>query len=70
MEVMVNEQTNPETLVVLRDDAKGIWLEESDFARLRLKVPKASAFPHDDHNYFSLAAIPVLQSILMNHCSV
>lgn len=57
MEVAVNEQANPETLVVLRDDANGIWLEESDFARLRLKLPRVAAYAHDEHRYYPLMAI-------------
>lgn len=57
MEVAVNSQANPETLVVLRDNANGIWLEESDFARLRLKIPKATAYEHDEHHYYPLTAI-------------
>lgn len=61
MEVAVNQQANPQTLVVLRDEASGVWLEQSDFARLRLKLPKAAAYAHDGHDYFPLAAIPGLK---------
>jgi outer membrane usher protein len=57
LEVIVNEQDNAETLVVLRDDTNGLWLEESDFTKLRLKAPKAEPFIYESRRYFPLAAI-------------
>ena len=61
LEVTVNEQSNPESLIVLRDDANGVWLEESDYSRLRMKLPKAPAYSYEGRRYYSLAAIGDVQ---------
>ena len=57
LEVVVNDQPTAETLVVLRDEANGFWLEESDLTRLRLKIPKVTPQDHDGHRYYPLSAI-------------
>ncbi|HEX2584667.1 MAG TPA: fimbria/pilus outer membrane usher protein, partial [Steroidobacteraceae bacterium] len=57
LEVEINNQSSPENLVVLRDDAGGFWLEESDLARLRFKTPKATPQIYDGRRYYSLSAM-------------
>ncbi len=57
LEVRVNEQGNPESLIVLRDENNGILLEESDFARLRLKLPKVPVYSYEQRRYYSLNSI-------------
>jgi len=61
VEVIVNEQANPETLVVLRGAVDEFWVEESDFVRLRLKLPASVPHVADGRRYYSLAAIRNIQ---------
>ena len=57
LEVVINSQRTGETLVVLRDDADGLWLDERDLARLRLSVPHGEPYGHQQHRYYPLSAI-------------
>lgn len=56
-EVRVNEQNGGEMLVVLRDAGTRLWIEESDLARLRLKMPEGAPVTHDGRRYYPLQAI-------------
>jgi len=58
LEVIVNSQTPGETLVVLRDDAGGLWLDERDLARLHLRMPSAAPSLYQQRRYYPLSAIP------------
>src|SRR5262249_13353022 len=48
----------PDIVIALRDAAGGLWLAESDFARLRLGVPQVPPHVADHKRYFPVAAIP------------
>lgn len=43
LEIQLNEQSSGDMLVVLRDAAGSFWIEDSDFGRLRLPVPRTPA---------------------------
>ena len=57
LELNVNEQASGDMLVVLRDGGEGYWLEESDFARLRLRLPGGEPRDVDGRRYWPLSAI-------------
>jgi outer membrane usher protein len=57
LEVSINQLAERETLVVLRDSADGLWLEERDFAKLRLRLPPAEPRRLEDRRYYPLNAI-------------
>src|ERR1700758_2815223 len=48
----------PDIVVALRDSSGGLWLAESDFARLRLRVPPGPPHVADGKRYFPVNAIP------------
>ena len=48
----------PDIVVALRDSGGGLWLAESDFARLRLKLPQVPPHVTDGKRYFPIAALP------------
>jgi outer membrane usher protein len=58
LEINVNEQDSGEMLVVLRDSDEGFWLEEGDFARLRLRTPAGELREVDGRRYRPLTSIP------------
>ena len=57
LELRVNGVLSGEDVVALRDSGGGLWLAESDFERLRLKLPAAQAHVADGKRYYPLAAI-------------
>lgn len=57
LELEINEQQPGTTFIALRDAQGGIWLEESDFARLRLRLRNTPFQIFEQRRYFPLAAI-------------
>jgi outer membrane usher protein len=57
LELTVNGAPSGNDFVVLRDAGGALWLAESDFARLRLRVPRVSPHLTDAKRYFPLAAV-------------
>lgn len=58
LELTVNGVVSGEGFIVLRDASGGLWLEESDFTRLRLHAPHTATHVADGRRFFPLAAIP------------
>ena len=58
LDIVINEAAHAEALIVLRDQAQGLWLEAADFARLRLAPPPVAPYPHQGKSYYALQAIP------------
>lgn len=58
VDIEINQSAHAESLIVLRDGAQGLWLEASDFARLRLAPPPEAPYPHQGRSYYALQAIP------------
>ena len=58
LELRVNGVLTHPDVVALRDAGGALWLEESDFARLRLRVPQAEPHMDNGKRYFPVAAIP------------
>jgi outer membrane usher protein len=54
IEIRVNGQSPGQTLLVLRDNGNGLWVQADDLARLRLKRPKAPPLEHAGRQYFDL----------------
>ena len=48
---------HPDIVVALRDASGGLWLQESDFTRLRLKAPSVPPHVADGKRYFPVSAI-------------
>jgi len=57
LEIVVNGQTPGEMFVVLRAGADGLWLDASDFARLRLRVPAVQPYLYQQRPYLPLNAM-------------
>ncbi len=58
LELRVNGAlASPDIVVALRDSAGGLWLAESDFARLRLRVPHVPPHVAEGRRYFPVNAI-------------
>ncbi|MFT3905032.1 MAG: fimbria/pilus outer membrane usher protein [Steroidobacteraceae bacterium] len=57
LEVQLNEQSGGAMLVVLRNPAGALWIEESDLARLRLMMPGTEPYVYEGRRYYALAAI-------------
>jgi outer membrane usher protein len=57
LEVALSASAPGEMIVVLRDRGGALYLEESDFAKLRLPLPPAAPIEHDGRRYFSPTAI-------------
>ena len=57
LELTVNGVVSGEGFIVLRDASGGLWLEESDFSRLRLHLPRAATHLADGRRFFPLAAV-------------
>jgi len=55
LEINVNSQSPGEMLVVLREGADRLWLDEADFTRLRLRAPAVAAHLHQQRHYLPLA---------------
>ena len=61
LDFVVNTDPNTQSLVVLRDQTTGLWLEQTDYARLRLNLPPVAPYRHQDKTYYPLQAIPGAQ---------
>jgi outer membrane usher protein len=57
LEVTLDAGTAGEMMVVLRDTDGTLYLEESDFAELRLHLPDTEPVLHAGHRYFAPAAL-------------
>src|ERR1700733_7265102 len=57
MEVTSSAAEPGEMTVVLRGTEGQIYLDESDFARLRLHVPATPAYLHEGHRFYDPRAI-------------
>ncbi len=57
-EVSVNERGGGQTLVLLKDAAGQLYIEEADFAGLHLVTPRRDVLTLDGHRYVPLAAVP------------
>ena len=57
LELRVNGVLSHPDVVALRDASGGLWLEEHDFTRLRLRVPQAEPHVAGGKRYFPVAAI-------------
>src|SRR5579862_3664018 len=57
LELRVNGVVSGQDVVALRDAGGGLWLAESDFVRLRLRLPAATAHVADGKRYFPVAGI-------------
>jgi len=57
LELRINGVLSHPDVIALRDAAGGLWLTESDFARLRLKLPQATPHLADGRRYFPVGAI-------------
>jgi outer membrane usher protein len=57
LELRVNGVLSGQDVVALRDAGGGLWLAESDFVRLRLKLPSAPPHVADGRRYYPVAAI-------------
>jgi outer membrane usher protein len=57
LEISVNGTGDAENLVVLRGEAKQLWLRGEDFARLHLKRPTAPPLVVGGHQYYPVSAI-------------
>jgi len=58
LEVALRPHSAGEMMIVLRGDGGQLYLQEADFARLRLKLPPTTPFVRNGHRYFPPAAIP------------
>ncbi|HEV2227582.1 MAG TPA: fimbria/pilus outer membrane usher protein [Steroidobacteraceae bacterium] len=58
LELRVNGVLSGQDAVALRDAGGGLWLSESDFVRLRLRLPAAPPHVADGKRYYPVAAIP------------
>jgi outer membrane usher protein len=57
LEVSMSSDARGDTLVVLRDPAGVLYLEEDDFVRLRLHLPPAAAHEQEGRRYYAPTAI-------------
>jgi len=58
LELHVNGVLSRPDVVALRDAAGGLWLADSDFVRLRLRIPAIAPHVADGNRYFPVGAIP------------
>jgi outer membrane usher protein len=58
LEMVVNGQQPGIMLVVLESADGALWIDERDFASLRLRQPKGAALLHQGQRFLPLAAIP------------
>jgi outer membrane usher protein len=57
LEVTLSDKVPGEMLVVLRGPEGQLYLEESDFVRLRIQLPQTEPFLHEGRRYFDPRAI-------------
>jgi outer membrane usher protein len=57
LEVTLNAGEPGEMMIVLRGPEGQLYLDESDFARLRLHLPQAAPYTYDGHRFFDPTAI-------------
>src|ERR1700722_2140033 len=57
LEVTLRDGEPVEMLVVLRGPAGQLYLEESDFARLRLRLPPTAPYVHEGRRFFDPKAV-------------
>src|SRR6202021_1531861 len=57
LEVTLSDGEPGEMVVVLRGPAGQLYLEESDFARLRLRLPPTAPYVHEGRRFFDPKAI-------------
>jgi outer membrane usher protein len=60
LEVSVSGTPSAEMMVVLRGASGALYLEEADFAKLRLKPPKSAPVEQGGHRYYNVKSIPGL----------
>lgn len=58
MQVIVNASAGGPTLIVLRDDAGALWLEQEDLDQLHLLTPSVAPQVFETHRYYPISAIP------------
>jgi outer membrane usher protein len=58
LELRVNGVLAHPDVVALRDSSGGLWLQETDFTRLRLRLPQAEPHVADGKRYLPVTAIP------------
>jgi len=58
MSVIVNDQSDSVMVIALRDDVGALWIESTDFARLRLLPPAGTSHEYQGKQYLPLAAVP------------
>ena len=57
LEVALSTDGGGDTMVVLRDPGGTLYLEEADFDKLRLHLPRTSPITRDGHRYYAPTAI-------------
>jgi len=57
LEVTLYRHSPGQMMIVLRGAAGQLYLDEADFARLRLRLPRTKPYLHDGRRYFAPAAI-------------
>lgn len=57
LELLINGVRSSEDVVALRDASGGLWLAETDFNRLRLRLPHVAPHVTDGQRYLPVAAI-------------
>ncbi|HYM42979.1 MAG TPA: fimbria/pilus outer membrane usher protein [Steroidobacteraceae bacterium] len=57
LELRINGVLTHPDVIALRDASGGLWLTDSDFARLRLRLPQAAPHLADGRRYFPVAAL-------------
>lgn len=58
LEVALDVHESGDTLVVLKAPDGTVYLEEADFGRLRLKLPRVTPVQHQGRRYFAPTALP------------
>lgn len=58
MQIVVNANSGGPTLIVLREDAGGLWLDQEDLDELHLLAPSVVPQPFQGRQYYPVAAIP------------
>src|SRR5215831_14547865 len=57
LQIQINDAAANEMVVALRDAGNNIWLDEDDFARLRLRTPDRDPLIVDGVRHFRLQAV-------------
>src|SRR5215469_9492494 len=58
LELRINGVLSQQDVVALRDARGGLWLEEADFRKLRLRLPQAAPHVAGGKRYFPVNALP------------